>query len=105
MNNPFEVINARLSNIEDLLLDIKLGPLPAKSTDQDEQFLNIQQAAELLHLSVPTMYSKVHRNELPYMKRGKRLYFNKSELQAYIKEGRKLTNEELKEQAHEYIKK
>ena len=105
MNNPFEVIDARLSNIEDLLLDIKLGPLPVESTDQDEQLLNIQQAAKFLHLSVPTMYSKVHRNELPYMKRGKRLYFSKTELMAYIKEGRKLTNDELKEQAHEYLKK
>ncbi len=94
-------LNSKLDKIEKLLLK-KEGQA---ETQEPEQLLTIQQAAYLLHLSVLTLYGKVHRNELPYMKRGKRLYFSKTELLDYIKAGRKLTNDELKSQAHEYLKK
>ena len=59
------------------------------TTEQPEQLLTIQEAAEFLSLTVPTMYSKVSKGELPVMKRGKRLYFSRTELLEYIKDGRK----------------
>ena len=58
-------------------------------TDHPERLLTIQEAAEFLSLSVPTLYSKVSKGELPVMKRGKRLYFSRTELMEYIKQGRK----------------
>jgi excisionase family DNA binding protein len=61
-------------------------------TDHPEQLLTIQEAAEFLSLTVPTMYSKVSKNELPVMKRSKRLYFSKNELLEYLKAGRKKSN-------------
>ena len=62
------------------------------TTDQPEQLLTIQEAAEFLSLTVPTMYSKVSKGELPVMKRSKRLYFSRTELLEYLKEGRKKSN-------------
>lgn len=88
MNNPFEIINSRLANIEALLLDIK-HKQEQEPTEPTEQFLTIQEAAEFLNLSVPTIYGKVHRRELPVMKQGNRLYFSNMELTEYIKEGRR----------------
>ena len=64
-------------------------PQTVEPTDQPEQLLTIQQAAEFLSLTVPTLYSKTSKGELPFMKRGKRLYFSRTELLEYIKEGRK----------------
>jgi len=64
------------------------------TTDQPEQLLTIQQASEFLRLSVQTLYSKVSKGELPVMKRG-RLYFSRTELMEYIKEGRKKSNAEI----------
>ena len=46
MNNPFEVIEARLSSIENLILDLKHSPLRVEPTEHPEQLLSIQQAAE-----------------------------------------------------------
>ena len=103
MNNPFEVIEARLSSIENLILDLKHKPTKVEPTDQPEQLLTIQQAAEFLSLSVPTLYSKVSRGELPVMKRSKRLYFSRTELMEYIKEGRKKTNAEIEQEAEAYL--
>lgn len=74
-------------------------------TEQTEQLLTVQQAAEFLSLSVPTIYSKVSRAELPVMKMkgGKRLYFSSTELMDYLKEGRRKTNEELENEAETYL--
>jgi len=69
-----------------------------------EQFLTIQEAAKFLNLSVPTIYSKVSKGELPVMKRGKRLHFSSTELMQYIKDGRKKTNSEIEAEALSYLK-
>jgi len=103
MNNPFEVIDARLSNIENLILDIKHQPKEVEQTET-EQLLNVQEAAQFLNLTVPTMYSKVSKNEIPFMKRSKRLYFSSTELMEYIKEGRKKSNAEIEAEAENYLK-
>lgn len=104
MNNPFEVLEARLSNIESLILDLKHKPKEVEHPKQDK-LLTIDEAAELLHLSKPTLYSKVSRNELPFMKQGKRLYFSKSELMDYVKEGRVKTDAEIKQDAESFLNK
>ena len=103
MNNPFEVIEARLSSIENLILDLKHQPTKVEPTDQPEQLLTIQEAAEFLSLTVPTMYSKVSKGELPVMKRSKRLYFSRTELLGYLKDGRKKSNAEIEAEAKAYL--
>ena len=72
-------------------------------TDQPEQLLTIQEAAKFLSLTVTTIYSKVNRKELPFMKRGKRLYFSSTELMEYIKKGRRKTNVEIEQEAEAYL--
>jgi excisionase family DNA binding protein len=105
MNNPFEVIEARLSSIENLILDLKHQPPKVEHTDQPDQLLTIQQTAEFLSLAVPTIYSMVSRGDLPVMKRSKRLYFSRVELIEYLKQGRKKTLAETASEAETYLKK
>ena len=95
MTNPFEEIYARLSNVENLILGLKHNFHALHSAEKQEQFLTIQQAAEFLCLTVPTIYSKVSRRKLPFMKQGKRLYFSKSELSDYLRRGKKETAAEM----------
>jgi len=103
MTNPFEVIEARLSNIETLLIDLKQQLQMVNTTDQPEKLLTIHEAAEFLSLTVPTMYSKVSKGELPVMKRANRLYFSRTELLEYLKQGRKKTNAEIESGADTYL--
>ena len=74
-----------------------------QATPPAEQLLDVQQTADFLNLSVPTIYSKVSRGELPVMKRGKKLHFSSTELMQYLKEGRKLTNSEIETEAENYL--
>jgi excisionase family DNA binding protein len=72
---------------------------------QTEKLLTVQEAAAYLSLSVATIYSKVSRNELPFMKRGKRVYFTQMELLDYLKDGRNKSNEEIEEEAINHLTK
>ncbi len=72
-------------------------------TEHPEQLLTIQEAAEFLSLTVPTMYGKVSKGELPVMKRSKRLYFSRIELLDYLKDGRKKSNAEIEQEAKAYL--
>jgi excisionase family DNA binding protein len=88
----------KLSAIEQLLLTKPATPIP----DADE-LLTVQQAAEFLKLSVPTIYGLVSKAEIPVNKRGKRLYFSKGELTAWVKAGRKKTLAEVQEATQKHI--
>ncbi|MDI9864415.1 helix-turn-helix domain-containing protein [Flectobacillus sp. DC10W] len=77
----------------------------SESSENDNKLLTVEETAKFLNLSVPTIYSKVSKRELPALKQGKKLHFLKSELFEYLKRGRKKTNEEIAEEASAYTKK
>jgi excisionase family DNA binding protein len=104
MQNPFEALEARLNNIETLLLDLKHLPKEQPTQTQQDELLTVQDTAEFLSLSVPTIYGLISKGELPVMKRSKRCYFSKSELMDYLKQGRKKTLAETASDADQYLK-
>lgn len=73
------------------------------SGEDPEQVFTIQQAADFLNLTVPTMYSKSSKGELPVMKRGKRLYFSKQELTKYLQAGQKKSYADVAAEADAYL--
>ena len=93
------MLTNEVSELKRLLIEKQEQP----PTEQPEQLLTVQEAAEFLSLTVPTLYSKCSKNELPYMKRSKRLYFSRTELLEYIKAGRKKSNAEIEQEAEAYL--
>ncbi|TKC04360.1 helix-turn-helix domain-containing protein [Pedobacter frigoris] len=84
------VLYDKLLSIEKMITDLKVSyNLP------DQDLLNIQQASELVTLAVPTLYSKVSLKEIPFCKKGKRLYFSRSELLEWISSGKRQSNTDL----------
>lgn len=96
-----EQLNSIIENAVRNVLDDEKNQM--EQAEQEPQFLTIGQAAEFLNLTIPTIYSKVSKGELPFMKRSKRLYFSKSELLQYIKEGRRKTNYEIEQEAQNFV--
>jgi excisionase family DNA binding protein len=97
--------------VAELLAEVRSlkAMLGAKGTEtranEPERLMTIAEAAEFLNLTVNTIYGLNSRNEIPSMKKGKRVYFLKSELTLWIKSGRNLTVAEAKEAATNYDKK
>jgi hypothetical protein len=69
MENPFEIIIQRLDAIEQLLYEIKTGKqAEIKPLAHGNELMNVQQVAEYLTLSVQTIYTLVHKMEIPNAK-------------------------------------
>ncbi|MBT2561361.1 helix-turn-helix domain-containing protein [Pedobacter sp. ISL-68] len=77
-------LHEKVDSIKDLLVENQQA-----NQSPHSDLLTIVQAAEFLKLSVPTLYTKVSRGEIPVNKRGKRLYFSLAELSAWIRAGKK----------------
>ena len=101
MDLQFNDLPKAVTELQQAVNEIKLLLLQRDhpNVEEPDQLLNIKQAADLLNLSVPTIYGYVHRAEIPVSKRGKRLYFSKLELLDWVKEGRKKTMSEIAQQA------
>jgi len=67
--------------------------------------LGIKNVSELTGLTVPTLYGYCQRNEIPYHKKGNRLYFFKPDIIDWIKTGKQKTVKELQVDADELLSK
>ena len=81
----------RLRRIESFLSENK----SVKSNDPDSR-MNVKETADFLDCSASTIYGLVFRRQILYEKKGRRLYFQKSELNEWLKKGRRATVEEVK---------
>ena len=67
-------------------------------TEPKNKILSIQEAMVYLNLAKQTLYGFTSKNEIPFIKRGKKLYFRKDDLEKWLMEGkRKSKSEFLKE--------
>lgn len=82
------IIGALLQSFEPTVKRWIKDVLTENSTQKEDVLLSLKEAADLLGLQTGTMYQKVNKKELPYRKRGNRLYFSKAELLEHIEAGR-----------------
>ena len=86
MNNPFEAINQRLSNIESLLLDIKHKPEPE---DKPEN-LTVKEVAPLLKVSEQSVIKYIKKGLLPAKFIGRRYLIARIDIEAALQEHKSL---------------
>ena len=103
IQNPFDLLNQRLKNIEVLLIDIKHSPNLYSKEEEKDEFLDIKEAAFLLKYSLPSMYRLVKTREIPSLKKAGKILFSKEELIKWAKEGRRKTVVEINEDAEKYL--
>ena len=86
MNNPFETINARLSNIEDLILDIKHAP----KEDLSNKRYSIKEAAEILRVIPLTVRNHIKNGNLKAEQLGRKYYIKHFDLYSSYNEVKSL---------------
>ena len=103
MENPFEIIVEKLTVIERRLTSIehKLG---TKYNDVGyKEVMNLRQLCDYLELSKSHIYKLTSTREIPHYKRGgKKLYFNKYEIDQWVLENKVITNNEINKMASDY---
>lgn len=79
-----EGLKTEVREIKQLLAE-KSAPNPLRRTP-----IGVNQAAEFINKSKPTIYRHVHNREIPFHKQGGKLYFYEEELDRWIRNGRNL---------------
>lgn len=74
-------------------------------TEQPDRWFNLEELLEYdpANRSKATWYSKVSRREVPFHKNGKNLIFLKSEIDAWLKEGKCKTSSEIEAETDAYL--
>ena len=81
------------------------GTTKPEIVESKERPIGVPKAAKILLLSEPSIYRKSKNLEIPHFKRGNRLYFYESELQAWLKGGQKLSTDQIDQLSEIYLKK
>ncbi len=96
MENPFKIILEKLDCIEE-----KLNRLEQNKGAQFD-LMDIETLGKYINYQKTSIYGLVQKNKIPYIKRGK-LFFEKGEIDKWLINGRKITKEEIKLKADEYL--
>jgi excisionase family DNA binding protein len=78
------------SEFQATIIDCIKACLPSQNislNQETEEPLDTEEAASFVNIEIPTLYSFVQKKNIPFHKRGKKLYFFKSELNEWIKKG------------------
>lgn len=75
---------------------------PQNVTPEDE-FLNIDELSKFIGLTKPTIYGHVHRNTIPFIKKGKMLRFSKQDILNWLETGKSTSKQELDSKVNEYL--
>ena len=102
MENPFQKITNDLSEIKYLISNLNLVQT---KEEPEADIIEIKAAGKIVNLAPATIYNKVNKKEIPHFKKGKKLFFSKAALIAWIKEGKKSTVSEIAEEVNETLSK
>jgi len=93
-----EHLISKIEKIETLLSE--------KQPQQDsDQWLNLTALCEYHpdRPAKPTVYAWIGQRSIPYHKKGKKLMFLKSEIDAWLKSGRQKTADEIQAEAEQFV--
>ncbi|MGC4034446.1 MAG: helix-turn-helix domain-containing protein [Chitinophagaceae bacterium] len=63
---------------------------PVSANVESEAIFNVKQASQFLDIAIQTLYGYTSNFTIPFFKKGKKLYFKKSDLIKWINDGKKL---------------
>lgn len=91
--------------MDEILLRLeKIERLLISQTMLQKEVLNFNEAAEYLELSLSHLYRLTSTKQIPHFcPQGKKLYFNRQELDAWLQRNRQTTTEEIEKIATDYI--
>lgn len=108
-NNLPEAVKHLIKDVEEiknLLLNQSVSKKPIINKEgAEKEFLNVEDVAKILGIEKGTVYNLTHKRQIPFFKRGGRIYFDRVEITEWIRNDRRKTIKELKDEANLGIQK
>jgi excisionase family DNA binding protein len=68
------------------------------TAEPKENYFSVEQAAEYLQLAEQTLYGFTSKRKIPFIKKGKKLYFKESELKKWLETGNKKSKSQIEKE-------
>jgi excisionase family DNA binding protein len=106
MNNPFEILEQKLSNIESLLNNLIEENKQSSPSSDSIVWLNLTELCNYLpdKPKKSTVYGWIQYRTIPFHKGSKNLRFLKSDIDKWLKDGRRKTFTEIENESKAYMK-
>ncbi|MEI6049368.1 MAG: helix-turn-helix domain-containing protein [Bacteroidota bacterium] len=88
-----------------LLNEGAISAAPEPRPEDEKQFLTVTDVSGKLDLTIGSIYNMTSKQEIPHFKRGKRIYFDKVEIDEWIRNDRRKTIKQLQDEANLAIQK
>ena len=88
MENPFQTLLDRLDQLDQRAIELQ-RLVEKQTTSPTDELMTIQQVSKYLKLAVPTLYGYTAKNKIPYIKKGRRVYFLKKDIDVWHRERRR----------------
>lgn len=105
-NITFEQIPAAISKLLEKVSNLeKQLQVSASQNSESDRWLDLDELCNYdpNRPAKPTVYSYVHNRSIPFHKRGKKLFFLKSEIDLWLKSGRRKTTSEIHQESEQYV--
>jgi excisionase family DNA binding protein len=83
-----------ITEIIQTVVQTALKDLGLEREVEKNDLMSTIEACEFLKMKPAAIYHKTHKNEIPFMKKGKLLYFSRLEITAWLNSGRNFTSSE-----------
>ena len=91
-----EIIVMNKTDLEELIQGVvKNAVKNAQQAKPTDELMDVDQASRFLHLAKQTLYGLTSERLIPFLKRGKRIYFKREELLEWVNQGKMKTREEI----------
>lgn len=93
---PNNIIIIDKIDLEELIQKaVKNAVQNAQKAKPTDELMDVEQASRFLHLAKQTLYGLTSERLIPFLKRGKRIYFKREELLNWVNQGKMKTREEI----------
>ena len=87
LQNPFQPILDKMCDLERKIDKLINEKEQVKLGNPEDDLMTVGDVTDYLKISSSTLYQLTARKEIPFKKKGKRLYFKKGDLRQWIEEG------------------
>jgi excisionase family DNA binding protein len=104
MENPFESLKTEMADIKELL-SLVLERLDKIEKSEDQVIGDVHECASWIKKSPSTIYKLVSHREIPHIKSGKKVLFNKEDILSWLSSGARGTITDLQLENDENLQK
>lgn len=91
------------SMIREELRNVIREHIPQIKPRNEMELMTIEELSQFINMVVLSIYGLVHQRKIPFIKRGKRLIFEKQKIIEWLQSGRRKTQSEIIAEANDYM--